>query len=718
MTNPFKLPDDLTGPEEDLIAKAKAGECCFLFTDDDAEREYNAAPDGEKESVGARLGTRPGSDGAEPDSNVIRAIVIMHLALGGESEQPVHPKGVGLWGGWVAGRLDFEDSTLTRPLNLINCYIVVEPTFLNARSRLINLQGSHVPGLEMSGMTTEGPVFLRKGFEAAGEVNLIVAKIGGQLSCVDGAFRGKKMALNGNGMTTEGPVLLSDGFEATGVVSLIGAKIHGDLECSGGVFKAPVNALIGDRSEIGGHLFLSSERDADGQPVTKEKCRGFQAVGIVRFSGATIKGDLRCDGGQFGMEIVGELPRLNEVVVPRLNEVTVTGRVLMSASFHQDGTLAAESRVFEARGGVRLDGARIQRDLRFEGGKVEAVKFADDELSRFRLEGARIETVLHLGAGSDHSPEARLNTPVDLRAATVGTLRDCSEAYDGLNQFSIRLDGFTYRRIEGSTDASERIAWLDRQPKKDQDADFKPQPYEQLAKTLRDMGHTGDAKRVAIRKQLHQREAAWLQHCARLSDTKRPRVSWWKRRRLIFSAHFRWWMSRLFGFLVGYGYRPLYAFLALCAAVIFGSGVFLAAWYGGVMVPNDSRVLLSDGWMECITQENANGRISATECWLTWPQSRTHKLRADLMEPPVRGIDFPEFNAFIYALDTFVPFVNLHQETNWIPDAERGPSFDAFGWKVSWGAFARFYLWLHILAGWFITGFAATSLTGLVKKDV
>ena len=84
----------------------------------------------------------------------------------------------------------------------------------------------------------------------------------------------------------------------------------------------------------------------------------------------------------------------------------------------------------------------------------------------------------------------------------------------------------------------------------------------------------------------------------------------------------------------------------------------------------------------------------------------------------MRGKDFPEFHAAVYALDTFVPFVNLHQETYWIPDAERGPSINAFGWEVSWGAVARAYLWFHILAGWIITALFAASLTGLVKKDV
>ena len=92
MTNPFKLPDDLTGPEQELIAKAKAGEWCSL---------------GDK---------RPGKDDRDDERNVIRAIVIMHLALGGDDQEPVHPQGVQLSGAWIDVALDLQSCIITRPL--------------------------------------------------------------------------------------------------------------------------------------------------------------------------------------------------------------------------------------------------------------------------------------------------------------------------------------------------------------------------------------------------------------------------------------------------------------------------------------------------------------------------------------------------------------------------------------------------------------------------
>ena len=70
--------------------------------------------------------------------------------------------------------------------------------------------------------------------------------------------------------------------------------------------------------------------------------------------------------------------------------------------------------------------------------------------------------------------------------------------------------------------------------------------------------------------------------------------------------------------------------------------------------------------------------------------------------------DFQPFNPVIYAIDSFVPLVNLHQEPNWIPHPK----------SEGWASFARLYLWLHIAIGWVITAVFAASVTNMVKKDV
>ena len=171
MANPFKLPDNLTGPEDDLIAKAKAGQLC---------------------SLGSK---RPGENEHDKARNVIRAEVVMHLALGGDPEDPVHPKGIQLQGGWIVGQLRLQHAALSRPVGLYESYIELEPILQHTRAGLINLKGSWVPGLNADSLVTEGPLFLRDGFEAAGMVNLASAKIGGQLDCSGGKFLGADIAL-------------------------------------------------------------------------------------------------------------------------------------------------------------------------------------------------------------------------------------------------------------------------------------------------------------------------------------------------------------------------------------------------------------------------------------------------------------------------------------------------------------------------------------------
>ncbi|MCC6403692.1 MAG: hypothetical protein IT207_06745, partial [Fimbriimonadaceae bacterium] len=79
-------------------------------------------------------------------------------------------------------------------------------------------------------------------------------------------------------------------FEAAGEVRLLGAKIGGQLSCTGGSFQnATGDALSADRIEVGGGVFLQS---VDGGPR-------FEAAGTVRLLGAKIGGGLSCVGGSF-----------------------------------------------------------------------------------------------------------------------------------------------------------------------------------------------------------------------------------------------------------------------------------------------------------------------------------------------------------------------------------------------------------------------------------
>ena len=139
-------------------------------------------------------------------------------------------------------------------------------------------------------LTTTGSVFLRQGFEAAGAVRLLGAKIGGNLDCLGGKFLGQDEdgnALIADQLITTGNVFLSQGFEAAGAVRLLGAKIGGNFDCVGGKFRGndkDGNALYADGLMTMGSVLLS---------------RGFEAAGVVRLLACKIGADLICEGGKF-----------------------------------------------------------------------------------------------------------------------------------------------------------------------------------------------------------------------------------------------------------------------------------------------------------------------------------------------------------------------------------------------------------------------------------
>ncbi len=66
----------------------------------------------------------------------------------------------------------------------------------------------------------------------------------------------------------------------------------------------------------------------------------------------------------------------------------------------------------------------------------------------------------------------------------------------------------------------------------------------------------------------------------------------------------------------------------------------------------------------------------------------------------------PEFQAFMYSLDVFLPIVDLHQKAYWLPFTQDGCNY-----------FFMIYLWIHICLGWLLTTLAIAGLTGIVKKD-
>ncbi|MBF0269622.1 MAG: hypothetical protein HQL44_13640 [Alphaproteobacteria bacterium] len=122
---------------------------------------------------------------------------------------------------------------------------------------------------------------------------------------------------------------------------------------------------------------------------------------------------------------------------------------------------------------------------------------------------------------------------------------------------------------------------------------------------------------------------------------------------------FRWLWNHVLEATIGFGYTPWRAAIWLACFWLLGSVMF--GWAQGVGAVADSGLALTGA------------------------------------QP---------FVPAIYSLDALLPLVDLKQEIYWLPQPNA-----PMGWLF------LAYLWLHILAGWFLLSIGLFALSGVVKRD-
>jgi len=66
----------------------------------------------------------------------------------------------------------------------------------------------------------------------------------------------------------------------------------------------------------------------------------------------------------------------------------------------------------------------------------------------------------------------------------------------------------------------------------------------------------------------------------------------------------------------------------------------------------------------------------------------------------------------------FLPFVNLHQEHYWWPDADASGECSVLNRRLRIsGSFLRYYLWSQVIAGWLLSAIFLAGVTGLMRSD-
>jgi hypothetical protein len=247
-------------------------------------------------------------------------------------------------------------------------------------------------------------------------------------------------------------------------------------------------------------------------------------------------------------------------------------------------------------------------------------------------------------------------TVLDLENARAGAIWDDEASWPAPG--NLMINGFVYGDIAGGpSDGPSRLRWLALQP-----PEYHPQPFRQLATTLSAMGRDDGATAVRIAKEIAQR---------RFGHESIPQRAW----------------SVMMQVTIGFGYKPLRALWWIAGFVGLGTILFGWGYRMRIITP---------------TEEAAYREFVA---------------RGDA--PP----HYPVFNPIVYSLENFLPVVELHQDKYWRPNVRHrvpGKSKPGVGSRDSSSIpsrLLRWYLWLHILAGWTITPLLFAGLSGLVRPD-
>jgi hypothetical protein len=621
------------------------------------------------------------------------------------------------------------------PLVLQRCAFCEAIWLERATLRFLDLSGSYITSsqspnasgkivataLNARGLSVESDVILRENFCSTGEVCLQGARVGGNVLC-DNSYFSNEMGYSIIAQSAEidGFIYLSDGFESIGLASFSNAKIGGNLICTNGRFRHEKMALFAPNLEIKGSVYLNGD---------------FKAVGEVSFRGSSIGGDFQCGDGKFrniqgnrydislnlsGSEIKGDVyfndyfesngtVKLSNVFIGgNLNccmgkfhnrsrgHISPLSLVANSADIRGDFSLALAQSV----GQMQVINTSIAGDFSCNGGVFEVNRncslYEQDDLPNLLRHERDGDTSIFIGSvdirgsvllsknfiangwvsfvGSKIGGTFVLavDNPnlmsIELRTARMSTIEDSKESWP--KHGCLALDGLIYEKIaQGSpVNGAERLDWIRRQNLKD---NFSPQPYEQAARVLQASGHQEAAIKVLIGKQDDLRKYGGL------SKVKQ----FWN-----------WFLSRT----IAHGYKPHRALLFSLAIIYIGLFVFDLGYTHGLIEPS-----------ELEAYSISNTRDASTPA-LIYPDSNSSS------QMPKTPPSYPEFYSLIYSVDVFLPIIDFHQESFWIPRASRGKKISPF--TLRWGGVLLAYFWLHILLGWVFTSLWVAGFTGLVRR--
>lgn len=597
-------------------------------------------------------------------------------------------------------------------------------------------ENRHGNALVCNGMTVGGEVRLGKGFHAKGEVHLLDVQIG-ELICTDGRFENPGgCALNFDGAMVAGTVFLRNRFDAEGEVRLVGANIRGQLACDNGRFANPGKddegnarrALTCDGAKVAGSVFLRNH---------------FHATGSVWLRGAEIGGQLNCTGGRFEN--------------PGGNALAAQGIVVKGAT-----VLGQEEAI--GSGGVEIlgmadfsDGTFEQSFVWVQEGKPQDTMSVPPEASKRLSNPGKLLVNATLVLRNAKVGTLRIGKKV---GEELGGLELHGLVYNSIGE-GMETGSDWWKKLLGERRTVDSRHWLRRclmeavirigtflylGPR----PSFPIQPYEQAAKVLREQGHADTARDILISKEMrhygtmpHFRSGYgfpdWLQVFVGVELLSWGTILVWPYFREVLRGQapnpsdglFAAWRLALgpewvcysgavifflailafgpaslrrlghwcSGLLIDYGHRPVKAGRYAGGWILLAWGLAHWGYHEGMIVPVNARNPLGI--------ESRAGHVAPAPkaSRATDPAAPEEFEGTPVQWNVVTPRGYPEFEPFVFAVETFTPLVKLGQKDYWHAEPFH-PS----------GVLLRYFFWLTTLGGWAITTLLVAALTGVLKK--
>ncbi|MDE2626751.1 MAG: hypothetical protein KGL99_06325 [Burkholderiales bacterium] len=334
----------------------------------------------------------------------LRGSFLGFLARGGGDGAPVRGRRLQILGGFIDGRVDLAFAHVPMSLWLYRCTFGTAPLLDGARvAGNVAFADCAMPGLHAQACRIDGELALNAGCHIDGDVLLMHACVGRDLNCERMHLRGsardstqaRQRRLVADGARIGGDVLLIDGFDAAGEVRFMAARVGGDFRAEGARLAADLDAsgargvaLDLDRARVGGNVRL---------------CAGFSAAGQVRLQRARIDGDLDCGGAAF--DAAGDASWGDNGAALLLDRARIGGALNLR---QLQGPLQGAS-LADARAGALLDDASTWgRHHVLDGFRYTRLAGGAPTDAPMRLDWLARQHAAHLGADYRPDPWRRL----------------------------------------------------------------------------------------------------------------------------------------------------------------------------------------------------------------------------------------------------------------------------------------------------------------------